>query len=959
MSSSAAPVDFAALLSKNYRPARASRLIANEKYSEHEPKDKRIKNEEAIKKRQQQEREAAREAEVSKLVMQLVSETPAYNSNNNAFKKEEDISSDFSDIPKPPANEWETLPSALHAVELDDWEKRIEWEGVKEEDINKKEPDAAPSSTAVSLLSERRNPYLDALVFDESNICWDGSREDAMEKASRVSLILEKGTAGQSIARSVLPVDRPMSFGQSEAYLKRYEREWSTPATSSAELSKGSLHADKEQMEAFVEARQKKREQMAIDKSVRVTEAMGTLSTANAGRGRTITSSLMGPGGTERTGRPSRLSGSSSHDLERVPQLDFIENHALVVSELSKAQLRQYHRPKLPMAVVHKDLPWQFQIRFAPSVNKADSSMNSSSYQSMVGMHAGAQSQTKIKRESDLSPSEGNLVLLEYCEEHPPIQLTKGMASKIINYYRGDKTRCPISAGGGDRPTRKKRREITNTAASNDATQSKDELSTRLVGPNAAAETTVMDWIGKPPKKINRDERTEKPSIDILPEGVTEILHKQVHGPFIGDVEDGVTQTGLISNLLVAPMFQQEPESTDFLMILGSVSDGPPQTLGVVLRSLPTSIYTVGQTEPRTKVFAPGGNKEKEFTSPFYEYNIAKLLSYVENTEGRGMRSEEILGELFPSAKLAGKTSAFRPRFKNVADCDANIYTLKSLMEFPGVEALGKRFTPESVAAYETACAASRRLKDLGIVTFDNKGSTSVAGVGIAIVYLTGQANALRELSKNMDRMLSLAKSGKVENMKAQIPIYQEAAAELESAWKEARRRLEVARFIYEELQLTPWNLTSEFIDVHKNGAGTGMMKLTGVGDPSGRGEGFNFVREEAKSSKTTGNTDGALNAQIKKITGTNNDLRRLTMKQMASLLRSYGMGDKEINTLKRWDRVHVIRDLSTQAASDGSKYSRIHFAIHFLFSLTPVLAHFASGRWTREIRKRRKDQTK
>jgi hypothetical protein len=38
----------------------------------------------------------------------------------------------------------------------------------------------------------------------------------------------------------------------------------------------------------------------------------------------------------------------------------------------------------------------------------------------------------------------------------------------------------------------------------------------------------------------------------------------------------------------------------------------------------------------------------------------------------------------------------------------------------------------------------------------------------------------------------------------------------------------------------------------------------------------------------------------------------------VAALLRSYGMADKQINTLKRWDRVHVIRDLSTKAASDG-----------------------------------------
>ena len=60
------------------------------------------------------------------------------------------------------------------------------------------------------------------------------------------------------------------------------------------------------------------------------------------------------------------------------------------------------------------------------------------------------------------------------------------------------------------------------------------------------------------------------------------------------------------------------------------------------------------------------------------------------------------------------------------------------------------------------------------------------------------------------------------------------------------------------------------------------------------------------------------MNAQIKKIAGTQNDRRKLTMKQMASLLRSYGMKDKQIAALKRWDRVHVIHDLSTKAASDG-----------------------------------------
>ena len=116
-------------------------------------------------------------------------------------------------------------------------------------------------------------------------------------------------------------------------------------------------------------------------------------------------------------------------------------------------------------------------------------------------------------------------------------------------------------------------------------------------------------------------------------------------------------------------------------------------------------------------------------------------------------------------------------------------------------------------------------------------------------------------------------------------------------------------RFIYEELQLSPWNISGEFIDVHKRAVGGAMMKLTGIGDPSGVGEAYNFLREaDTRQGKTTSNSDGALSAQIKKITGTQNDLRKLTMKQMASLLRSYGMKDKQIAVLRRWDRcVHEM----------------------------------------------------
>ena len=81
--------------------------------------------------------------------------------------------------------------------------------------------------------------------------------------------------------------------------------------------------------------------------------------------------------------------------------------------------------------------------------------------------------------------------------------------------------------------------------------------------------------------------------LKIAPEGVTEILHQKAHGPFIGEIEDGQSVTGLISNLFVAPLFKHEPESTDFLMILGRNSGasvaGRAESLSVILRDMPTS----------------------------------------------------------------------------------------------------------------------------------------------------------------------------------------------------------------------------------------------------------------------------------------------------------------------------------------------------------------------------------
>lgn len=263
---------------------------------------------------------------------------------------------------------------------------------------------------------------------------------------------------------------------------------------------------------------------------------------------------------------------------------------------------------------------------------------------------------------------------MEYCEERPPIQLTKGMGSKIVNYYRGDKARCPVSAGGGDRPTRRKRADNQTHSTKDAGLSGRVERPPRLVGPNETLATTLEDWIGKPPKK-KREEQADRLAIDVLPEGVTEILHPKVHGPFIGEVEDGVTQTGLINNLFAAPLFGHEPESSDFLMILGKRAisanrrGGNVDRMSVVLKPLPASVFTVGQVEPRERglVNAPQTTGERSFLNNFVSFQIAKSLQFCERHEGRGLRFDEITA-MFQNSGI--QSTGLRQRIKGVAVYD-------------------------------------------------------------------------------------------------------------------------------------------------------------------------------------------------------------------------------------------------------------------------------------------------
>jgi hypothetical protein len=216
-----------------------------------------------------------------------------------------------------------------------------------------------------------------------------------------------------------------------------------------------------------------------------------------------------------KTGRPSRhaLGSTSVHDAEYIEQLELVYNHSMVKPELSLSEMRQFHRPRLPLLVVNPSCPWQFQARVvlenkhgggkrggggaggaggaaSGTMTAGDGSTIVGSYHAMIV--AGAKGQSKIRNESDLSPTVGDLVVLEYSEERPPLMLTKGMTCRIVNYYRGDRSRCPVSAGGGDRPLRK--RHGDKAAASAKGSSNRAERPPRLIGPNQYIIKSAVDF---------------------------------------------------------------------------------------------------------------------------------------------------------------------------------------------------------------------------------------------------------------------------------------------------------------------------------------------------------------------------------------------------------------------------------------------------------------------------------
>lgn len=264
------------------------------------------------------------------------------------------------------------------------------------------------------------------------------------------------------------------------------------------------------------------------------------------------------------------------------------------------------------------------------------------------------------------------------------------------------------------------------------------------------------------------------------------------------------------------------------------------------------TIFAVGQQCPLMEVPGPNSKRANNFARDFLQVFVYRQF-WQSKDEPRRIRMDDVR-KAFPSHS----ESSIRKRLKLCADfkrtgMDSNWWVLKSDFRLPTEEEIRAAVSPEQCCAYYCMLAAEQRLKDAGY----------------------GEKSLFAPDDDNED----------------------------DSATK-----------IDDEVKAAPWNTTRAFIAAMK---GRCLLALTGVADPTGCGEGFCYVKVPNKPAASRAADEiASRHTPVKRtVTGTDADLRRLSLKDAKQLLRKFGVGEAEIKKLSRWEVIDVVRTMSTEQA--------------------------------------------
>jgi hypothetical protein len=492
----------------------------------------------------------------------------------------------------------------------------------------------------------------------------------------------------------------------------------------------------------------------------------------------------------------------------------------------------------------------------------------------------------------------GAFVCLEYVEERPHVMLSVGMASKLVNYFRVSQTSQAEIA----------KSEHNNSAFFSDPNNSllhNLEVGECLPFPSQGRTPRHMAGLQNQlaGKRILADQAFITDSdVDApqYPEGVTEILEADDTFPFLGNLEEGKSVQTLKNNLFRAPIFKHRPRSSDFLLVRNASVLGEYH---FSIRDIPC-IFLVGQQEPQEIVERPYKKKHmSQFLANFTTYHLLKYF----NTHGHNGGSIDFneLQKKFQSVYARYKDN-FRQCLARIADEseDGLVWSKKSSDEMDEEDELSeleKSFSPEDVCLHESQVSYEYRLNRWGIdVCIETSKLEQCLGVMLKIKQV--REAMLQTVQEKLQQLL-LSKDLSASKFAVVLQY-------LDASIQRMSRRIYVGRFIHERLLISPWNITESFVKVHIQKQGSGRLQLTGPpGDPSGRGEGFSFCRE-AKLDYGKGKAEES-------IVESDRDLRKLNMKEVNETLINF-VDPEVLKPLKRWDRIHLIRELANISAQNG-----------------------------------------
>jgi transcription initiation factor TFIID subunit 1 len=313
----------------------------------------------------------------------------------------------------------------------------------------------------------------------------------------------------------------------------------------------------------------------------------------------------------------------------------------------------------------------------------------------------------------------------------------------------------------------------------------------------------------------------------------------------------GQQLSSINNNLFTSPVFEHAVKPTDFLLIRTK-----PKNFFYV-REIPY-LFTAGQVHPKLEVPAPGSRAAANYLRDRIATYILKELK-----DHSAVKLNDIM-DAFPA-----QTEAFiRQRLRGIAEFQrggthSGSWTPKPDFRIPSMLEIQEKLKPEQVCAYESMEAAELELQKMGLDQL-----------------IMSVNQALNDVVKKLSD---------------------------DCGFKE------IAKYIEESLNLSPWNTTQNFILTCE---GKALLQLSGAGNPLGRGEGFSFLRAPHRPEQ-----DLAIPKPTapRALTGTDKDLRKLEIKELRQFLTDFGVPESTIMSLSRWKLVGLLREVSSTAARSGS----------------------------------------